>query len=733
MPFAIIGGVFVFVFVAYLVPIVRFNWSTTGGFLALDQGDLDAAEKYFRRGLRLAHRASKRTYDCEVFAWFHLALIAQRRGDLKETAQCAGRALQAMDHGDDTDKRYHVVFAYIAELLEANGEFADAVSFRQYAASSMAERLKASEPGTLALANLARALEYSGRTGEAAQVRDSIPGAPQGFGSAGDAERLYRQIISSPPADDAPAFPEPAAAGEPLVPLLRAAASGLEEQASRPTPKPSGAVEQPSLEEPSLVGRALLAVALTAGLFLLVLGCAVFFGWMAFRQIQAGSYWAIGHVIALYTLAASVWRARDRFTPPGPELRAEDQPELFRVLEEVARFTGQPMPAAVYLAPGSSAFVTQHGGRFGFGARRVMGLSLANLQILTVDQFRSVIAHEFGHFAASDTVFSAWICGARSAALNTWHSLHGAGGFRLLFEIYAKVFLRVTMRIGRQQEFAADRMAARLTGPRIASDALRASYGSLYGWYCAQELEPVLERGLLPPLCDGLEAFNRHWADKLGDPADEDASARTSDPYDTHPPLAMRLEALSRQPAHEPAHPDTRTAIALLRNLPELEHRIIESDLGTPEGGWRRIGWDYCTEHVFLPGWRAEAARFADLFAHAGMAEMPSLLERLTARVGGEHFGRPTEEARGYAVTLGIYAAGLALVRDGWTALGAPGTPTSFVKHSRRLDPGGLLHGLHSGRLSESDWLAAIREADVATLPLNVGRAEAETRVEVQV
>ncbi len=38
----------------------------------------------------------------------------------------------------------------------------------------------------------------------------------------------------------------------------------------------------------------------------------------------------------------------DRFTPPGPSLLPNDQPELFKVLNGVANGMGQEMPAEVY-------------------------------------------------------------------------------------------------------------------------------------------------------------------------------------------------------------------------------------------------------------------------------------------------------------------------------------------------------------------------------------------------
>ena len=55
----------------------------------------------------------------------------------------------------------------------------------------------------------------------------------------------------------------------------------------------------------------------------------------------------------------------------------------------------------------------------GFGSRRVMGLGLSLMQILTVSELRAVVAHEFGHFHGGDVAIGPWIhktSAARSCA-----------------------------------------------------------------------------------------------------------------------------------------------------------------------------------------------------------------------------------------------------------------------------------------------------------------------------
>lgn len=87
----------------------------------------------------------------------------------------------------------------------------------------------------------------------------------------------------------------------------------------------------------------------------------------------------------------------DKFEPPGPQLTAQDQPELFEVVSSLSQATGEAMPKEVYLIAEVNASVAQRGGILGVGSRRVVGLGLPLTRILSVAQLRAVLAHEFGH------------------------------------------------------------------------------------------------------------------------------------------------------------------------------------------------------------------------------------------------------------------------------------------------------------------------------------------------
>jgi Zn-dependent protease with chaperone function len=256
----------------------------------------------------------------------------------------------------------------------------------------------------------------------------------------------------------------------------------------------------------------------------------------------------LSFAVSAGVIAFAIFPRRDRFVAPGPQLDRNEQLELFQVIEDVARTAGEPMPAAIYLIPELNAYVSERGGFLGFGTRRIMGLGLPLLQSLNVEELRAIVAHEFGHYSAGDTRFSCWIYTARAAIIRSVAMLHSVNSVaRLPFQWYAQLFLKLTLRVARRQEFAADALAARIVGVTAMSSALRACHSNLFHAFWSQELLPVLQCGFLPPVSSGFETFRRERSDEA-EVLEDDSTG----PYDTHPPTTVRLQALSMLPPMNP-------------------------------------------------------------------------------------------------------------------------------------------------------------------------------------
>jgi Zn-dependent protease with chaperone function len=121
------------------------------------------------------------------------------------------------------------------------------------------------------------------------------------------------------------------------------------------------------------------------------------------------------------------------------------------MIHDVAKATSQARPEDVYLLADVNAFVTHRGGMMGFGSRRVMGIGLPLIKGLSPAELRSVIAHEFGHYVSGDVALGPWIHKTRAAIGRTLHHLGHNWLLTTVFAWYARMFMRMTTQISREQ------------------------------------------------------------------------------------------------------------------------------------------------------------------------------------------------------------------------------------------------------------------------------------------
>jgi Zn-dependent protease with chaperone function len=488
---------------------------------------------------------------------------------------------------------------------------------------------------------------------------------------------------------------------------------------------------------PSLAARAALALALLAGFYLLAVGLAAGLLWLPYAE------WRFAHRVhaklAIFAVAGagiilwSILPRPDRFTPPGPSLAAEAHPRLFAALREVAGAVSQAMPADVYLVPDVNAWVARRGGLMGIGSRRVMGLGLPLLSILTVPQLRAVLAHEFGHYHGGDTALGPWVYRTRAAIGRTIHGLaQHSRTLQAPFLWYGKLFLRLTHAVSRRQELAADALAARLAGARPLAEGLRAIHAAAPAFqpYWATEVAPVLDAGYLPPLGDGFARFVKAVRVKV--------PPRPADPYDTHPPLEERLAALGEGSAGAgagadgaaaspaAAAPAAPTALSLLENVPAAEADLLAMAAG--DGAVKdltRVAWDDLPRKVYIPAWEGIVRQETAALLGMTPASIPEKIEE--PRPFGQHMAKAAkrtlspDESRRFAATSIGAALALALLRRGFEVRTQPGAPIALERGELRIEPFTILARLASGALSPAAWrdqcdAAGIAEVDLGTI-----------------
>jgi Zn-dependent protease with chaperone function len=249
-----------------------------------------------------------------------------------------------------------------------------------------------------------------------------------------------------------------------------------------------------------------------------------------------------------------------RMDPPeGIEVKRDEEPELFRMVDEVNAEVRGPKVHTVLIDDQPNAAIVQIPRRGGiFGQRNYLVLGLPYMQVLSPDEFRAVVAHELGHLSRSHGRFGTWIYRIRT----TWWQLLAAlearkhwttGIFRRFFEWYVPRFDAYSYPLRRAHEFEADEAAAAVAGPQAAMTALlTGTLGARYlyehywpGIYRRADDEQEPPRSAFAPM--GQELAGARMGKDVQQILEQEL-AREPDVEDTHPALAERIRHLGLEP-----------------------------------------------------------------------------------------------------------------------------------------------------------------------------------------
>lgn len=269
-----------------------------------------------------------------------------------------------------------------------------------------------------------------------------------------------------------------------------------------------------------------------------------------------------------------------RLEPPsGREITRADAPELFACIDAVRSRVHAPVAHTVLITDEFNAAVVQRSrlGIFGWPHNHLI-LGLPLMQALDLQEFRSVLAHEFGHLAGAHGKFAAWLYRPRAGWARLAHALghdeqRGKALFAPLFKWYARAFAALSFVQARQQEYEADQMAAAVSGERTAADALirvhlQSRFLSRHYWRrILQEADSKAEPDA-HPFTMLRTAFAEHRLDDRAKVTLTAALKRRTGCDDTHPSLGDRLRAL-RVPPQVPGPIGASAAEVLLGPLSE--------------------------------------------------------------------------------------------------------------------------------------------------------------------
>ncbi|WP_406202553.1 M48 family metallopeptidase [Kitasatospora sp. NBC_01560] len=455
----------------------------------------------------------------------------------------------------------------------------------------------------------------------------------------------------------------------------------------------------------STSGRAVMAVAMLAGFYLLALGIVA--GLLAF---DIGLYRSMGGlhlgVLKLWALSAAVgypvvrvvFLTRHRAADdelPGVLVTREQQPALWGLVDRIAERTALRGPAEIRLVPEVNAGVLEETRLLGLiPGKRHLVIGVPLLLGLTEGELEAVLAHEFGHYSNRDVRLAGVTLAGRRALLHTIGGFHaradqhraeeaaklaakaekrlakgrkpsseeaGGGIDRMLaglFTLYAKLYFRVSEAVGRRQEYAADLVAAHLAGRDATASALRKVpvLDSAQDFYLGSFATIGWEAGLLPPVGQVYGGL----AHLLSDPKRRqelaeyalDLPEHAPDPYDSHPPIARRVAAVEALPEDGRGPGAAGPALALLREPERVLAELEVVTLAPEAAGKERVEWSELVRRAMAAHARESAGPACDALTALGLPPtVHGLLDALDAGRAQEFTDRLPRSEQAAAAT----------------------------------------------------------------------------------
>jgi Zn-dependent protease with chaperone function len=255
----------------------------------------------------------------------------------------------------------------------------------------------------------------------------------------------------------------------------------------------------------------------------------------------------------LYTVIRALWV---RQAPPeGEAVTPSDAPLLFALVGELQQRLKTPPIHCVLVTPELNAAISQVArmGLFGWH-RNYLVLGLPLMKGLTVEQLKSVLAHELGHLSrgharAANRIYRMRLIWARLESSFQRQPRFGAGLIRQFFVWYIPYFNAVSFPFARANEYEADAASVQLTSARDTAQALTNVH--VIGSYLAQQYWPAIHASAKDSPEPAFAPISGFVAQSISEvPASDlerwrDAALnQITSHVDTHPSLGDRLKAI---------------------------------------------------------------------------------------------------------------------------------------------------------------------------------------------
>lgn len=304
------------------------------------------------------------------------------------------------------------------------------------------------------------------------------------------------------------------------------------------------------------------------------------------------------------------------------EITAENEPELFRFIHQIADEVQAPRPHKIFLSPRVNACVFYDLSLINllYPTKKNLEIGLGLVNVLNLNEFKAVIAHEFGHFAQKTMAVGRWVYILRQVAEQIVVRRDAFDGFirgisytdlriawigwllniivwsiRALIETAFMVVVMAERALSREMEFQADLVSVSLSGSdsivnslyrlETADDAWDKAVNYTFELYNEGKVIPdffEIQKYFIQKIGVILDKPDYGNPPILANPASERAFKKNiaSPPkmWSTHPASYEREENAKR--IYVPMTKDERSAWLLFQLPTELKAKMTKTLLG---------------------------------------------------------------------------------------------------------------------------------------------------------
>lgn len=261
----------------------------------------------------------------------------------------------------------------------------------------------------------------------------------------------------------------------------------------------------------------LLFTALT--IFLVYAGGMLVIAYPRWITLIIGAGMASFGILVLIFLLKFIFQTRKVDRSHLQEITRTDEPELFKLVYEIATQVGTQIPKKIYLSFDVNAAVFYDSSFWSmfFPVKKNLLIGMGLINTVSKEELKAILAHEFGHFSQRTMKVGSYVYNVNNVIFNMlydnesynqlvekWSSIHG---FLSIFVVIAvkinqviqwllKIMYQIIninyMSLSREMEFHADEIAANITGCQPLKNALlrtnltQYAYNSVLNYYDGQ-------------------------------------------------------------------------------------------------------------------------------------------------------------------------------------------------------------------------------------------------------